>query len=201
MPVFSTIIASTVFVVLILSPNSRRALIGFVLLMFALVGWFAVLSPYDLGGVAIKMAALGRGHEAQSSLTTFTGRLNVWNEALKYAKEHPLFGYGYNSFLDSRTLPVMSNAAGWVPISLHSGYVETLLGVGSVGTVLLIVTLFSALKRSISLSRRGPAYAFGAAVVTWLIFNLFMESSLMMEPMFPTFVCFVVIAQLAFPTR
>jgi exopolysaccharide production protein ExoQ len=200
MPLVSTILAAAVLGSL-MSLRMRKltfALASALLVCTSLL-WFALfVLGEDLGRMAESVAAMGRGQEAASTLGSFTGRQELWDEELSYVRTRPILGYGYNAFLNASNLSSVSKAAGWVPPSAHSGYIGTLLGLGYVGAASFVLVLVLALKRSVSLARGSPNAAFAAAVMIWLCCNLFLESAIIMEPTFPTFFCWVVLASLAF---
>jgi exopolysaccharide production protein ExoQ len=152
----------------------------------------------DLGRTAKSVATLGRGEEAASSLSTFTGRTQLWDEELGYVRARPILGYGYNAFLNPRNIPAIWQATGWVPASEHSGYIATLLELGYLGAATFVLVLLLGLKRSLSLARNGPSVAFAAAVMIWVCCNLFLESAIITDPGFPTFINMVILASLSF---
>lgn len=197
MPLVSTIIGSAALAIGISSESIRRRLLipgSAMLISLTLLGIFLPQSSVS------NIAALGRGEEARSSLTTFTGRLDVWDEALTYSSERPLLGYGYNSFLDARHLPSMLAANGWVFLSLHSGYIETLLGLGYLGVVLLMTGIVLALRQALQLSRNSPFFAFGAGIIAWLMCSLATESTVITEPAFPMLLWLIVCTDFALTT-
>ncbi len=200
MPLISTVLAVG-SLGLLLSPKTRKLTVWvtYALLVCASLIWFTLfLMEGDLGRTARTFAAMGREEEAASTLGTFTGRQELWSEELNYARERPLLGYGYNAFLNATNLKTVTKAAGWVPESAHSGYIGTLLGLGYIGAITFILVLLLALKKSIRLAWCNPSAAFAAAIMVWICCNLFLESAIITDPTLPTFICFVVLASLAF---
>lgn len=200
MPLASTILAGAAYGSLVsLKLRKLTFVVAYFFLVCAGLFWFVLLvAQEDLIGTAKSFAAMGRGEEATATLGSFTGRLALWGEQLDYARARPTLGYGYNAFLNPRNLSSVSKVAGWVATSPHSGYIGTLLGLGYVGATTFVLVLLLALKRSFNLSRGSPNAAFAAAVMVWLCCNLFLESSIITDPTFPTFICLAVIASLAF---
>jgi O-antigen ligase len=200
MPVISTIIAGGVLGTFTsLTMRKLTFALTYVVLVFACLFWLVLFAlGRNMSGTVESIAAMGRGQEAMSSLDTFTGRLPLWEEELKYVRARPILGYGYNAFLNPSNLLSVSDALGWVPTSAHSGYIGTLLGLGYVGAATFVLVLVLALKRSLSLARGSPNTEFAAAVTIWLCCNLFLESTVITEPTFPTFICLVSLASLAF---
>ena len=199
-PLVTTILA-TVVLGCLMSIRMRKLIfiLTYALAVCAGCVWLALLVlGANLDRTALNVAAMGRGHDTESSLSTFTGRQELWDQELSYARTRPVLGFGYNAFLNASNLPAVSSAAGWAPTSAHSGYIGTLVGLGYVGVSSLVIVLVLALKRSLSQARGSPSAAFAAAVMIWLCCNLFFESAIIMEPTFPTFFCCVILGSLAF---
>jgi exopolysaccharide production protein ExoQ len=150
-----------------------------------------------LAGDAQKLAEFGRGSEGEDSIGSLNGRIPVWGELLSYASKRPLVGYGYNGFFSPSHIRSISDEVGWVPIHAHSGYMEALLDLGIVGEILLLLILAASVKRALSLSGQDSGYAFVAAIIVWLCINLLTET-LATGDDFPTFLCMVLLAKLAF---
>jgi exopolysaccharide production protein ExoQ len=196
MPLASTILASAVCGSLVSRKVPKLAFVSAYLLVCASLLW--VFLGGDLSRAAKSVATLGRGEEAASTLNTFTGRVEIWDEVFGYVKERPILGYGYDAFFNRRNLPAVSEATGWVPTSAHSGYIEALLGLGCLGAATFVLVLLLASRKSLSLARDGPSTAFAAPVMIWLCCNLFLDSSIITYPNFPTFICMVILASLSF---
>lgn len=196
MPLASTILACAVCGSFISSRARRLSFASAYFLVCVGLLWF--LLGGNIGKTAVAAATLGRGKQAAASLDTFTGRLELWDAELGYVKERPVLGYGYDSFFNPRNIPSIAKAAGWVATSPHSGYIGTLLGLGYVGLATLVLTLLAALKRSLSQARHRPEVAFAAAVTIWLCCNLFLESAIITDPSFPTFICLAILVSLSF---
>ena len=81
---------------------------------------------------SVEASSLGRT-DAIEQIATFTGRLPVWEASLALASERPILGFGYSAFQSPDMIPVLAEAAGWVPTSTHSGYIDALLSLGIVG--------------------------------------------------------------------
>lgn len=191
----ATVVGAGVYWSLVL-PKSYK--VAFVFSLVILVCLMALTLEDKILTYVREAVTLGRGLEGKASVSTLTGRIPLWNECLCYWAKRPLLGYGYNAFLNPHRLRTISHEIGWVPGSLHSGYIETLLGLGSVGAGTLVLILLLALKNSISLSKRNSEYAFVVAVLVWLCCNLVLEADLITKPTFPTFLCMILLAKLGF---
>ena len=152
----------------------------------------------QFGDFSTSVATLGRGEWAIQSMSTVTGRTPLWEKAMVLVDQRPFVGYGYSSFLSSQNLVWITKELGWATPSAHSGYIETLGGLGYIGGVTLVLILFLSVTISISLARRDPEYAFIAAVLVWLIFNMFTEDQVLTRPYFPVFVWMIMLARLGF---
>ena len=140
---------------------------------------------------------LGRSGELQT-LGSLTGRIPLWKAAMELVKQSPFVGYGYDSFLTAQNLIFITKKTGWVTPSPHSGYINTLGGLGYIGAVTLVLSLFLSVKKSLGLVKRNSRYAFIVAVLIWLILNLYTEDQLLGRPFFPVFVWMIMLAKLGF---
>lgn len=172
--------------------------IKFVLVSIVLTCLVCLLINDQIGMFGRNVITFGRGEEAIESESTMTGRIPLWNECLRYAVEHPIGGYGYNAFLTPHRIKAISNRIGWVPTSCHSGYVETLMGLGLIGLGILVLMLMLALRRASVLARRKREYTFVVAILTWLFLNLFTETNIITSFIFPTFLCGILLVNLGF---
>lgn len=143
-------------------------------------------------------STLGRGEAAKSTVSSLTGRLPLWNYCFKFAAERPIQGYGFSSFINAETIEEIYVNVGWAPSSIHSGYVNELMGTGFIGMGALISMLIFALKRALYLAKQNPAYLYPASAVIWLSFNLFLETTLIIGTSFMAFWGMMLLTKLAF---
>ncbi len=144
---------------------------------------------------------LGRGQEAQESVGNLTGRLPLWNECFRWAAMRPLLGYGFNTFISPKNYATIALHVGWNPNSIHSGYIDAILGIGYTGFFMLASFLLIVMFRAVMLARHFISYSFSAAVMIWLCYNLFLEANLISRPTFMTFIALTIIAHFAFVPR
>ncbi len=192
---FATAILGVAVYLSLLSFKSRRLVI---ISGYLGVGCLGACYLLGLLSSVTSLGNLGRGQEGAATIGTLTGRVPLWEECLRYAAERPLTGYGYDSFLTPAHFTQIGSIIGWQPATLHSGYFETLLGVGLVGATTFVIILVLAVKSAVSASQRHNSYAFAAAVLSWLFGNLFTEAYLLVGPIFPAFLCIVLVAKLAY---
>jgi exopolysaccharide production protein ExoQ len=193
----ATLLGAAVYVGLLVEGRLRRAVMGAALVCGCGLLLGALISGGDLQGVVHGLASFGRGREGATSVATLTGRLPLWEECLRAAGKRPLLGYGYSPFLDEDLYVDITKGAQWPATSAHSGYIETLLGLGIVGAGALALVLVSATIRALLLARRSPAYAFLATVVIWLAANLLTESVLLTSSDLPTLLVMACLARIS----
>ncbi len=105
-----------------------------VCLMFLVIG-FVFVKPSNMvrqGGI--------------DSITSFTGRTDIWSAAATLAKEKFLIGYGYGVngkiFEDPRFYdPDIEFWSGSVRSSMHNGYLNSIINLGLIGSILLYLSI------------------------------------------------------------
>jgi len=112
----------------------------------------------------------------------FTGRSEIWAAELRYIGDHPLLGAGFGTFGNTGTRSPIYHyvGPGWVAQigEGHSGYLEMLVTIGSVGFALCIAGLLIAPFLAFWKSNRTDAN-FNAMLFTLFVFAVlhnFMES-------------------------
>lgn len=75
-------------------------------------------------------------NQSLASLSTWSGRISFWESALDAWAVHPWLGYGFG--VGGRFVVLKSLGVDRIS-SLHSGYMETLVGVGLLGSLPLLV--------------------------------------------------------------
>jgi len=192
----SALLALICFSVLISSNRSKKIAYFLLAVMFT-----ACLSYFVFGENIIayihSTALLGRVEDSYAS--TFIGRIELWNECLKYLDHHPFLGYGYGSFWTPKRLAEIPLGQGWVFASAHSGYIEMLLGLGIIGGMAYLSILITGITKSISFYKRSGVigYAFASVMLIWLFFNSITES-IVIQSYIPNFVCFTCFVKLGF---
>ncbi|HRD01769.1 MAG TPA: O-antigen ligase family protein [Candidatus Saccharicenans sp.] len=102
-----------------------------IVVMLMLIGIFMPFS----GKIPLKEVPrlVGRGE-------TLTGRTNIWNALVPYAKKHIVLGYGYGGFWTTTLREQIASHA-------HNGYLETVLALGFSGLILFSLFLISTAKK------------------------------------------------------
>lgn len=120
-------------------------------LLVGLVVPTAIWIAYDYGDTLFDIFARNR----PQNLGTFSGRVGWWEIAIETWSAHPWTGWGYGA--GGRFVALAS--IGRTSSSVHSGYVETLVGVGIVGAVGLLYALAEVLVWSFRNLRTETALA------------------------------------------
>lgn len=114
--------------------------------------------------------------------TSFTGRDEVWKFAFASIGQRPVFGYGYFAFWGSdyvRDLDPGEAIDNWVVIASHShnGYLDSALGLGIPGLLLLMAILVIAPLRNYHLAavQGGPTPLANMFLRIWL-FGIYLAS-------------------------
>jgi len=134
-----------------------------------------------------------------SDLDTISLRKPLWQECFNYIGQHPLLGYGYDSFWTPRQVMQASIRQGWDISHSHCGYIELALGVGVIGLFTFISILFLAGKRALFLyfktGDHGYVYCF--SMILWLFLQMFFEI-INMHPFIATFLSIILFFKLSF---
>jgi O-antigen ligase len=118
------------------APVSRNFLLLIVLGVSVLA--FTVFSFYsaDLVGIV--------GRDA-----TFTGRADIWRIVLDAIWQKPLLGFGYYAGTHDFMRPLLQGQLFSAAVDPHNGYLDVMLGTGTVGLILLLCCIASVLVTGI----------------------------------------------------
>jgi O-antigen ligase len=110
---------------------------------------------------------------------TLTDRTYIWSDVYAAASRSPLLGVGFGGFWIGRLANIPWNAnMTWVLGQAHSGYVDTYLQLGLVGSFLLVVLLFTTLPRLLaSLSQEFNYASFRITLFLTILFVNITEST------------------------
>jgi O-antigen ligase len=125
------------------------------LLLTLPLGAAIVVSNWD-----VVWAIVSRNQNA-SSLATWSGRLLYWQSGLEALSDHPFLGFGFG--VGGRFVALLRIGSGHIS-SVHSGYVEALMGVGLLGIVPLLYAIWSAGRWSLARLRSRTDVALGALI-------------------------------------
>ena len=127
------------------------------------------------GGQIENLLLLGRDPQ---EVATLTGRTDIWKVGISYFVDRPLRGYGFNAFETPRRIAEFERKAGWAAITLHSEYLDLLLGVGLVGLAAYLLIIVAAAMRTIRLFRayRSKHYAVDLAIIVCVLCIMLLEN-------------------------
>jgi O-antigen ligase len=112
-----------------------------------------------------------------SDAGTFNGRVELWQQCLKFAAKRPLLGYGYGGFWTAKRIEAISQDQTWAIQQSHSAYIEELLALGIPGAVLYVVLLFTGLWMCVAqFFQRRDAYGAWAAILVFIAIHNVTES-------------------------
>ena len=146
----------------------------------------------------VKEGAL-MGRESEETLT-LTGRTFIWETSLNFIDVRPLQGHGFNSFWIPRHIRTFTEAAGWNISDVHSVYIDLVLGIGLVGLLSYLLTLFLGMKSAFSAYLRTGETGYGFLLMILIFFSVhgLMESALIQISSLESFVFIWALFSLAF---
>ena len=117
--------------------------------------------------------------------STLTGRAEIWAYVLQSISRRPLAGYGYDAFwqgLHGESL-TLTSLVGWQVPHSHNGYLEVLLGLGSIGLGFLLLSALKMAKDSVYYLRaeRGPTGLWPAGLLAYFLLHALAEASLLVR--------------------
>lgn len=129
----------------------------------------------DVQDELTQMVFLGRSDDSEE----LNGRQPVWAALLPYIAARPLVGYGYETFWTQRHIEDVQMMARWHVRDAHSAYMNTMLGVGLVGTSLFAAMLLAAARRTVLAFRATgePAFAFFFGLTAYFLAAGTLESN------------------------
>ncbi len=140
------------------------------------------------------LALMGRKEQAES----LTGRMPIWTVLSDYVAARPIVGYGYESFWTPDRIDTVSSELHWGIREAHSAYLDTILGVGLIGGMLLLTAIFAGvgLASKQYLQTGHPAFGWSFGLLVFGLINGCTESGMMM-PMFVPFLAVCGLLQVA----
>ncbi len=191
---FCTVIVG--FIIWLPSSTMSRRLTGFMasaILVLSLALVFQDTFATKMNSVVLM------GRESEEGASTLTNRTPLWNECMTYVEKKPWLGYGYDAFWTPYRIYIISQHQGWSVPHSHNGYIELLLSMGVIGLFLYLGTILIFFKRVLKFyfKTRDVVHLFAFGMIVWLSFEMMLEK-VYMNPVFPSFVCNLVIARYAF---
>jgi O-antigen ligase len=115
-----------------------------------------------------------RGETAESA-AELSGRIYWWESALEVWKESPIVGKG---LLSGTRFEVLAEIGADGTSTIHSTWIEALVGTGVVGAALLVASLLVALRRSVAEGLRRSGRIVPALLITLLVVRSLTASTL-----------------------
>jgi exopolysaccharide production protein ExoQ len=116
---------------------------------------------------------------------TLSGRTLVWGEVIGLIERRPLLGYGYGAIWRTYTpyLDAVNMAVGWSPGHSHNGYLDLLLALGIIGTMVFAGALLAAIARLLNTLRHSDTTVtyFSVTVLTFSLVQSLVESQMLAE--------------------
>lgn len=109
---------------------------------------------------------------------TLTGRIPLWIASLRHVAEKPLLGYGFSAFWFNQAGPAATvwSQIGWFAGDAHNSFVDTLLGLGIVGLLLVSGILVHFFWGALRCIRRGDP-VLGVQMATMFLYVMWSSSS------------------------
>ena len=183
---------------ILLTERPRRLVITWLIVLIAAASVGYIVFEKEMRIIPNVITSFGRGEEGEQSASDLTGRVGIWEGVLREAIKRPILGHGYNAFFTPYYLKRISQEIGYTPSNVHNGYIENFFGLGLVGLVAFLAILLVALRVSLKLFKENSEYVFVVAVLVWLCCILGFESVTLSRPTFPTLLCMILFAKLAF---
>ena len=187
-------LSAALVVIFVASVRRFSAVLAASGLVVALCGAL-ILFP-DLGVHAQEWATLGRS--TTFDLTDMTGRTELFQSLLPFWADHPILGYGYDSFWEPVHILEVARSQGWIVGSSHNQVIGMLLDLGVVGCTFLVAVLVASLWIAVANARRdrAPVMLFPLAVLVWSYVNM-ITFGFWFETTIPSFVALTVVGHLA----
>ena len=188
--------------VLVLAAIIERALVLRYVVVF---GTLALMALFTIGGVLFpQIEAMTKSIGID---TTFTNRTDIWTLAIDSIADHPLFGYGYQTFWQRDELKyAFQEVPTWAvaAVDSHNAYLEMLLAAGFPGLAILLFWIVWLPLRDIGVARkREPTALTRYYIRIWIYILLlgFLESTFLMSAGAIWFMMLMAIFGLRFQAR
>lgn len=114
-----------------------------------------------------------------STVDSFNGRSEVWEEVGYYIHRRPTFGYGWGGFWTEAHITEISATQKWGVGEAHSAYLDCALSLGLVGLVAYVFALLVGVGRSFVLHRasQNSTFAFAGAFLIFCLADGLLESA------------------------
>lgn len=152
------------------------------------LGTFFLLLVLSLAGIIVANIGPDKiisliGSLLDRDLTTLTGRTQIWEGVLNAVSGDRFWlGYGYAAFWTSP-----NGAMAWfpngVPVHAHNGWLQTMVSIGIVGTILITIVLLKSLFKMLRLATATSdiRYTFGFIFFVYFMLGNFSEPTFLVS--------------------
>ncbi|MFT7642757.1 MAG: exopolysaccharide production protein ExoQ [Pirellulaceae bacterium] len=186
----------------ITTDTPKRLLMTFGLPM-AVAGGLLFASFVGVGLIdKIDEAASGVGR-GESSITTLSGRLPLWENLVRRSTLRPCIGYGWDSFWTPERVVKVSAEEGWTVPSAHSVPIDVLLSLGLFGLFMFSAVIVLATWRCAKelVRDKKVIYGFPFTLIMFGFISGIFESGFAQPSSFDSFTAACSIAMVAFRRR
>jgi exopolysaccharide production protein ExoQ len=180
---------------LIVVRDYRRLLPVLLASCFLVVGLGGILTVSTSSGDPLAQAVHRNGDDNDAG--SFNGRVELWQQCLKFVAKRPLLGYGFGGFWTAKRIEAISQDQTWAIQQSHSAYIEQLLALGIPGTLLYVALLFTSLWICVAqFVHRREAYGAWAAILIFIAIHNVTES-INVGPLFTSVTFYLIVLYLA----
>lgn len=163
---------------------------------FSLLASIGAIVVFIMSGGALSKTLLAMSLMGREGATDISGRTPIWQLCYRYIVERPLTGYGYDAFWSPPHVIDISSDQGWNISVGHSAYLDTMLGIGAIGVIILLLIMMLAIRRALSqfLTTRNGVHLFAFMLLLFVVIDS-MTESIFYYPELPTIICFIILAK------
>lgn len=141
------------------SPLSLKKLISLLAFLAILLGFIVILTNSSSISISDTFEVLNLGRSTEN-VETYTGRTMIWKMCLNYIADRPYVGYGFNSFWNAKHIYELLSSLNWQVNSAHSLYLNLMLSVGLVGTIIFVTFLVWGIRNTFLQFMRTGEYGY-----------------------------------------
>jgi O-antigen ligase len=159
----SALIGTTIALIVYLLIRPRALLVWTAILL--VLATIAVTTPQDIAPATDQVSDILQLHNRDRGVNSgFTGRAQLWQEALEIWYVHPLIGSGYRAIEE------------YIPQTCHEGYLEILAETGLIGALCIALFFSQGVRGLVIDARAGSQVArIGLALTAGYLFVAFFE--------------------------
>jgi exopolysaccharide production protein ExoQ len=169
---------------------------------FSLMASIGAIVVFIMSGGALSKTLFAMSLMGRAGTTDMSGRTPMWQMCYRYIVERPLTGYGYDAFWSPAHVVKVSSEQGWNISVGHSVYLDTMLGVGAIGLIILVLIMMLAMRRAFTLFviSRHEAHLFALMLLLFVAIDS-MTESIFYYPELVTIIGFIILAKYGIRTE